>query len=284
MFDYIKRNQLQIAIVITLISFFFILVSQSGKKRVDNWFSYLAQTLVYPFQATSTWVGQGFTGVWGGYIALQGVREENQTLKKTITSLRQDNAKYKEMYSNYQRLQAALKFQQKDPDQKVFAEVIAESKVGHSKVLVINKGSSDGIRKNFAVVTPEGAVGKIQSVTRFQAHVQLITDSHSEFPVLIQRVSRRTKAFLQGKSNGQLHIVNIPRTLILNVGDPIIASGLSGIFPKGALVGKIKSIQKKKFGLFQTVTLKPAVDFNRLEEVFVILNTKKNIYSPLFTE
>ncbi len=125
-------------------------------------------------------------------------------------------------------------------------------------------------------------VGVIQSVTAIQSVVQLIKDSRSQFPILIQRTG--DKAILYGSLDGTLTIKRIPRTLELFNDDLIVTSGLAGIFPKGLPVGKIKSVNRGRFGLFQSVELTSSVDLKKVEEVVVILRNVNNIHQPLFTE
>jgi rod shape-determining protein MreC len=210
------------------------------------------------------------------------VQEENDRLWQRVWELEEENAEGREIRLAHIRLTEALEFKNSDPNVKVFAEVIYELRKPFFQLLAINKGSDDGIRPNFAVVSPEGIIGKIQSVTANQSVVQLITDSRSRFPVLIQRT--RTKAMLYGSLDGTLTIDRIPRRLELIKDDPVTTSGLEGIFPKGFPVGKVNQINKKQFGLFQTVTLTPAVDLSKVEEVVVLLRIVDNIHQPLFTD
>ncbi|MDH5560223.1 MAG: rod shape-determining protein MreC [Deltaproteobacteria bacterium] len=282
MLDFLKKNRLRISVVLIFISLFFVLIVQIDNERKENWLSLFVQNLSYPFVASSSFITRQVSDYWTHYVYLIGVKQENDQLKERLKNLSEINQKNYEYIIAYQRLQRSLEFQNTNPDEKVFAEIIGEIKKGFSKLIVINKGYQHGIRRNFAVLSHEGIVGKIQSVTTFQSVVQLINDSHSQFPVLIQRT--RTKAMLHGTYDGNLVVENIPRTLELKHEDRIVTSGLAGIFPKGFPIGFVSRIDKKDFGLFQSVVLTPAVDFNKLEEVVVILSSKSNIHKPLFTD
>ena len=282
MFNFLKRHRYRISIGLILAVFFLILVGQVEKGRVDNWFTATLQTLAYPFQATTDWVVDGTTGLWRRYLWLVAVEEENRLLKRELQAYQEESAKNRELVLAYDRLLNMLSFQKTNPDEKIFAEVVGEQRDSFSKLLVINRGSRDGVRKNFAVVTPQGVVGKIKSVTPFQSVVQLITDSRSHFPALLQQT--RMKAMVQGELDGSLRISNFPRRFQLNRGDLIVTSGLAGIFPKGLPIGRVWEVEKKNFGLFQKVKLAPAVALDQLEEVAVILYSVRNIHQPLFTE
>ena len=256
-------------------------MSQVERPTTDNWFSAVVQTIAYPFQTTYFFISSHTREAWLHYVWLSGVREKNKALLTQIRILKAENTRNVEVKIAYERLLGMLAFKRSNRDIKVFAEVIGEIKNGFSQLIIINKGHKSGIKKNFGVVTPDGIVGKIQSVTAYQSVVQLITDSHSNFPVLIQRT--RTKAFLQG-FNGELEIMHVDRKIDLKRSDVVIASGLAGVFPKGFTVGQISPVRKNKFGLFQNVPVMSEVDFSKLEEVAIILKSVDNINQPLFTE
>lgn len=282
MFDFIKKNQLKISLILTLITLLFILLSQTETSKIKNWLSSVTFSIAYPFQATAHYFSSHVSDAWQHYVWLIDTKRENTALKKIIQELKQKNDQYYEVGLAYERIRRSLEFKKSNRDKKIFAEVIAEAGEGLSKQLIINKGAQDGIKPNYAVLVPEGIVGKIAMVTPFQSTVQLITDGNSQFPVLIQRT--RTKGILSGSIEGNPYITFIPRRLDIVKGDRIVASGLAGIFPKGFLVGTVKHIEKKNYGLFQSALIVPSVDFNKIEEVFVILKSRDNIQMPLFTE
>ncbi len=282
MFRFIKNNRLRISIVLIFLFFLLYLAIQVDTRRSENWFTATVHTIAYPFQSAFHFFETQIGRAWRHYIWLIDVREENERLWERIWQLEEENAEWREIRLSYEKLRKALEFKEKDPNLKLFAEVIYELDKPLFKILVINKGSDEGIKPNFAVVAPGGIIGKIQSVTSNQAVVQIITDSRSQFPVLIQRT--RTKAMLYGSLEGTITIERIPRRLELFKDDQVVTSGLAGVFPKGYPVGKVDKIDKKPFGLFQSVTLTPSVDLSKIEEVAVILRNVDSIHQPLFTD
>lgn len=281
MFKFIKRYRFRISIIFLLLFFLFTLLVQVDRQRTENWFTAVVQTIAYPFQLSFSVVTRQTRDLWLHYVWLVDVRDKNKQLRADLNELKAENSRNKEIRISYENLLSMLDFNKNNPDKKVFAEVIGEVKRDFSRLMIINKGRRDGIKPNFAVVSHDGIIGKIQSVTAFQSTVQLITDSLSKYPVMLQRT--RTKAVLQGE-NGGLQVVDIPRRIELKTNDFVITSGLAGIFPKGFPVGKVQEISKKKFGLFQTATLEPMVDLDNIEVVAVILKSVRNIHQPLFTE
>ncbi len=281
MLDFLQKNRRRISVIFLIIFFLIILIAQADKSRSENWFSAAVQSIAYPFQSTFHFVETRITSAWQRYIWLINTQQENKVLLEKVNRLEEIDAESREIRIGYRRLFNLLEFKKKDRNIKVFAEVIVEVDKPFSKILIINKGADDGIQPNFGVVTPLGIVGKIQSVTSVQSVVQLITDTRTQFPILIERT--RTRAMLQVK-DGELIINRIQRRLELYKNDRIITSGLAGIFPKGITVGKIKEIRKMEYGLFQSVILSPAVELNKIEEVAVILRSVHNIHRPLFTD
>lgn len=282
MFRFIKNNRIRISIISIFLFFLLYLATQVETQRSENWFSATVHTISYPFQAGFHFAKKQLTEAWEHYVWLVDVQEENNRLWERVWELEEENAESREIRLAHERLRKLLAFKERDPNKKVFAEVIFEAKKPFFQLLVINKGADEGIRPNFAVVAPAGIIGKIQSVTANQSVVQLITDSRSQFPVLIQRT--RTKAMMVGSLDGTLTIKRIPRRLELFEDDRVATSGLAGVFPKGFPVGRIKKINKQPFGLFQSVTLTPSVNLDKVEEVAVILKNVENIHQPLFTD
>jgi rod shape-determining protein MreC len=281
MLDFLRTNRLRISVILVVILLIALLFSQIDRPRADNWFSSLVQTVAYPFQTSVDFVQTRVSRAWSHYVWLVDVREENNRLISRVKELEEQNATNAEIRLAHQRLRRLLAFKEEDPNLKVFADVVMEIRKPFFHLLVINKGSADGIRPNYGVVDREGIVGKVQSVTRWQSVVQLITDSRSQFPVLIQRT--RTRAMLQVEG-GKLVINQIPRLLDLFENDRIVSSGLAGIFPNGYPVGRISEITREEFGLFQRAVITPFVELNKIEEVAVIVKSVYNIHEPLFTD
>ena len=249
MFNFLKRHRFRLSIALILISFFLILVGQTEKGRMENWFASALKTLIYPFQAGGHWAIEGVTGTWGHYVWLVGASAENERLRREVALLKEQSAQTEELRQSYDRLLTLLQFQRNNADEKVYAEVIGEVNDSFSRVMVLNRGSNHGIKKNFGVVTPLGAVGKIQSVTPFQSVVQLIVDARTKIPALVQRT--RLKAIVQGELDGRLMIRNFPRSMSVQMGDMVVTSGLEGIFPKGVPLAASRTSKKRPTACFK---------------------------------
>jgi rod shape-determining protein MreC len=120
------------------------------------------------------------------------------------------------------------------------------------------------------VITELGLVGKVVSVTPHSAKVLLITDPDSAVGGRVQR--SRDVGIVEGsiEQANMVQMVNIPREADIKEGDLIISSGLGGVFPAGLIIGKVENIKDEEYSFFRRASIKPAVNFNRLEEVLVI--------------
>lgn len=119
-----------------------------------------------------------------------------------------------------------------------------------------------------AVVAPEGLVGQVAEVGPLSAQIQLITDPVSSVGVLLE--TSRVTGLLEGAAFGRLRIKYLPILTEVRVGEVVLTSGLGDVYPKGILVGKVVTVDKRSGALFQEATVEPSVGFSRLEEVLVI--------------
>jgi rod shape-determining protein MreC len=149
------------------------------------------------------------------------------------------------------------------------AEVVASDPSDHFRTVIINKGTKDGVTTNKPVVHPQGVVGRIIWASPHYAKVLLLTDPNSGADVIVQR--SRARGVVQGMDKDRLRLKYVQRAQDVAVGDRIITSGVAGVFPPGILIGEVRKVDEEGRGIFQRVEVAPAVDFERLEEVVVLL-------------
>ncbi len=150
------------------------------------------------------------------------------------------------------------------------AHLIARSPNNWYESITIGRGSRQGVQKGMPVISPSGLVGRVESVSENSAQVSLITDREMAVGAIIQK-TRETNGIVEGLGDSdQLRMINIPYYSKINEGDRIVSSGLSTIYPPGINIGTVTEVTPEPNGLLLTAMIKPAVDFNKLEEVFVI--------------
>ena len=119
-----------------------------------------------------------------------------------------------------------------------------------------------------AVISTDGVVGKLITVSPNASRVLLINDHNSGLDAFDQR--SRARGIVAGVMDDGLTMKYVDRTGDVKPGDAVITSGMDGIFPGGLLVGQVARVSQEGPGLFLNIDIRPAVDFSKLEEVLVL--------------
>jgi rod shape-determining protein MreC len=225
--------------------------------------------IVSPFQRAYFATVRAVRDLAQNYIFLVHVREENKELRRQVVELERKNAELVEMAIANERLRRFLNFKENIPTPTLPAELIGEDASSWFRTITINKGNIDGVQKGMVVVSAAGLVGHIINTSRDVSKVLLITDYNSSVDAICQE--SRARGIVQGKGGDLCDLNYVSRREDVTLGNRVITSGLGGRFPKGLLVGTVTKVEKKSYGVFQQVEVTPAVDFRKLEEVFVVL-------------
>lgn len=224
--------------------------------------------LVSPPERLLRSTGHGIRGVWMNYVDLIHVRQQNKNLQSQLDHLRLEEESLAEDARQGQRLQALLGFKEKYIYKTVAAQVIGTSGTEQSKVLLIDKGSRDGLKPDMPVITPDGIVGKTRDVFGHTSQVLEINDPTSGAGVILEKT--RIRGVLRGDTWGHPEIVNISPDERIEKGDTVVTSGGDAIYPRGLAVGSVQKVQPDPDGTLVNVLIKPAANLSRLEEVLVI--------------
>jgi len=207
--------------------------------------------------------------IWKKYIYLVTTEEQNSLLKKKVKMFQQENVSLRESAVTNKRLRKLLDFKKASPLSLVAAEVVGVDASLHFRSVIIDKGETEGIKKDMAVINPDGVVGRILTVADSFSVVLLLIDQNFALDALVQRT--RSRGVVEGTGNDLCRMKYVLQSEDIRSGDIIVVSGLEGVFPKGTIVGKIKSLKQSKASLLFDVVVTPAVEFGKLEEVFMVL-------------
>jgi len=222
------------------------------------------------FSEVQRWTMNGFDGVrglWTGYVALRDVNTENENLRRELQTLQ---VKLQEERAQAQRsdsLRQLLDLRQRAELQTTAAEIIAAGPSPEFRTMTIDKGSSDGLKPDMAVIASAGVVGRVILPSSRAAKVQMIIDRNAAVGALIERT--RAQGVVVGMGD-TLRMEYVPGTADVQEGDLVVTSGIDGIYPKGFPVGTVESVDRGP-GTYHEISVRPAVDFSRLEEVLVVL-------------
>lgn len=214
----------------------------------------------------------GVSNTWQRYIALVGMERENERLVDENARLRAELFQRDEILHENERLRLLVGLQESAPQIKmIFAEVIGTSPSPLFRSLRLNRGTDHGVRVGSAVVTYDGVVGRVAATGAGFADVMLLIDPNTSTDVLVQRTRARARVRGGGDDSALgIDVQYLARTVDVEPGDLLITSGVGSVFPKGLPVGRVLSVERSAFGLYQHAIAKPSVDFSRIEAVMVI--------------
>ncbi|MCR4287292.1 MAG: rod shape-determining protein MreC [Deltaproteobacteria bacterium] len=269
MIDFIKKHQISIASILLVI--FSLHLSLTADKRETGRRSLIKDVIhaaAAPVERLAIGTYSTAVGAVSGYVLLVNVNKENSALKDALTALMEENNRMREKVLEAGRLKEILDFKEATPFKTTAAAVVALSADMWGASAVINKGASHGIIKDMAVISRSGAAGRVIEAGMNSSTVLLSTDLRSAIDVISQR--GRIKGIAEGNGSGGMILKYVRQFDDVQVGDLVVTSGLTGIFPKGLPVGEVVKIEKGRDNFFRLIELKPAVDMKRLEEVLVV--------------
>ena len=244
----------------------------------------VVNTILSPFQSAITSISNVTKKIGVISWEMVTVYEQNKMLRSEVEQLRQRDVNVNEIMAENTRLTNILNYKNavKQFDTAV-AKIISYDSSNLTNSITINLGAKDGMQKNMPIITPQGLVGTIVAVYEHSAKVQLILDPRSAVGAIIQRPESRVIGIMQGSVGVQTlaKMVNIPRDADVVVGDNVLTSGYGGLYPKGIVIGEVVEVTNEAGGLLKYATVKTAVDFYRIEEVLVIVNSREAPPAPL---
>lgn len=206
---------------------------------------------------------------------LMNTQNENNYLKSKVTDLEQTKTRNATLEAENKQLKSALKLKESLTDyEKIQASVISRSPDSWSDLLIINKGTTAGLRKNMAVMSGGGVIGRVVEVNAASAKVELITTSDksaNRFAVEAQAVNgKKVHGIITVIGNNTLAFTQAVDGKKLKRGTKIYTSGMGGNSPKGLLVGTIATTTHDTFGLSDLVKITPAGELNDPSVVTII--------------
>ena len=194
---------------------------------------------------------------------------ENRILRRDVDLLRQKLNTADELRLENERLKKILSFKEKAAFRVIAAAVIGRSADNWSSGIIINKGSSSGIRKGFVVISYLGLVGRVVETSQHVSKVMLLSDSSFSVSSIDQR--SRQEGLVAGTLGSTLVMKYLPKDADVLEQDIVVTSGLTETYPKGVIIGTVVDVGEELSGLSRYAVIKPAVNLSSLEEVLIII-------------
>lgn len=280
-----RSRSLLILFILLFVSFAAMGFSQ--KKVVFN-FKSIVYGLVYPFQMAGVksvnFVENFFTSLKEN----RRLREELAQTKALLKEYERTLYDFEELKAENDRLRRLIGIQSHFEYDTVIAEVVAKSPQNFFKTIVVNRGSSSGVQRWMPVIAYQDGqkcvVGKVIDVQKNSSRVLPLTDQSSYIGAMLKKSRHSGILVGQGSFSDNVLLKYIDRNAEIEYGDPVVTSGMGGVFPKGILVGYVQSVVKKQYGVFQEAVVKPTVDLSRLEEVYIIVKKVMEDYHQILEE
>jgi rod shape-determining protein MreC len=209
----------------------------------------------------------GIRDAWSGYGNLRHVRAENEELRRKLGELQVQFQQERARVERARQLENLLGFKQQLRVETIAAGVIGASASLDFRGITIDRGTSQAVTANMAVIGPAGLVGRVVTPTAHASKVQLLIDRNAAAGALVER--SRAQGIVVGSGVDVLRMDFVPATADVKAGDTVVTSGVDGIYPKGFVIGTVQQVENGN-GIYKAIRVRPSVEFNRLEEVLVV--------------
>jgi len=226
-----------------------------------------AVTTVTPVARVVEWFRGGSIGFVRSYILMHDASEDNRKLRDEVGRLRLQVNFLQNELATADRAKALQVFQSHTPSKMLAAHIIGTDAGSNSKVVLVDRGSAEGVMRGMAVVTPDGIVGKVIASYPTGAQVVLITDQDFAAGVVSQK--NLARGTIKGQGKPLCKVDYVPMGEKVEPGEWFYTSGDDRVFPRGFAVGIVKSVQPAQ--PFQEIWVEPSGLTHGLEDVLIIL-------------
>lgn len=249
-----------------------------------------------PLQGWVSAIGTAVSTFFRGTAETEEMRQQVRVMTDELNRLKIENVLLREYQASYKQYRELLQFTQENPTVSfvgsdvigignrgcadvprtgpragICAQAVGQDPSPYVRYLIINAGSRHGVKVGDPVISgPFALIGRIGETSLTSSQVQLLIDPSSSINVRL--IGTRATGTVDGMPDGALLLRNVPQTDQLAPGDFIVTSGLGNTMPTPLTIGQIDRIISNEADVLQEATVRPAIDFNRIEQVLVITN------------
>lgn len=236
--------------------------------------------LVGPIQSMVTRSFSGVTAIKDDYVALLDVREDNKRLNALIEKYMQELSERREGYQKYKHYEELLEFKKKEGFGLITGRVVGKDPALWFQTVIVDRGSEDDVVEGMVVLSPNGVVGQVIHTSDKFSKILLANAPSSAIDAMVQK--NRIRGILKGAGADGYVFEYVLKNADVSEGDYIVTAGIGGIFPSGIPLGQVSAVRVKERGMFLEIEVKPSVDFQKIEEVFIDLTDRKKILNEMY--
>ncbi|WP_139905176.1 rod shape-determining protein MreC [Clostridium thermarum] len=267
------KNKLAVAIIVLSVTFL-IFIAQSAKRENKTLLEGGIGAAFNKVQGVVYSINDSINGFFSFIFHFNEVKKENEELRKRNAELEEKALMYDSVKSENDRLTKNLNFIKRNSDYDyVMCQIVNVSGNSILDGYVIDKGTKDGVIKGRVVATSEGLVGQVTTTYETWSIVQNISNENIGVGAMIQSTGEKgiIRGYKDSSKNPLAKMFYVPIESEIKVGDVIVTSGDGYKYPKGVRIGEVIDIEEDRARVMKNAVIKPYVDLNRLEEVFIIL-------------
>jgi rod shape-determining protein MreC len=202
---------------------------------------------------------------------LEQLEVENQQMSVELKELKATNQTLRDMEQENNKLRKALQYRERATFKLLPARIVARDASTWWQTVKIDKGADDGVQTDMAVLTEDGLVGKVTTVTNNLSTVVLIADETCKVAAMVE--GTREQGIVRGERTStsvmpEIGLGFLSKNANLVSGQKVYTSGVGGVYPSGVLIGGIKKFESRPLDGYATIV--PAVDLANLQDVFVV--------------
>lgn len=267
------RNKLAVTIIVLSVSFLGLIV-YTVKSENKNIIESGAGSTLNPAQAIIYKATDKVKETLDFFLNFSEIKAQNKELINKNQELENKLLTYSDLKEENDRLRQILNFtEERDNYNYIACDIIGYSGGNFLDGYIVNKGKNANIQKGMIVIAAQGLVGQVTSVGENWSIVQSLVNENIAVSVMVESTRDATgylKGFKDSQNRNLTKVYDLPMDSEVKEGDVIMTSGVGMIYPKEIKIGEVISVEEDKVKVMKSAVVKPYVDFNKLEELFIV--------------
>lgn len=268
------KNKLAVTIIVLSVTFL-VLIIATFKRENKSMIESGAGAALNPVQSIVYKATNRVKESVDFFLNFSEVKEENKNLITENEKLKDKLLEYSDLADENERLRQILNFTEEHNNYDyVGCDIIGYPNNNISDGYFINKGENSNIQKGMVVVAAQGLVGQVTSVGSNWSIVQSLANENIVVAVMADSTREATgyiKGYKDRQNRNLAKVYDLPIDSEIKEGDVIMTSGVGMLYPKEIRIGEVTKVEEDKVKVMKSAIVKPYVDFNKLEELFVIV-------------